>query len=247
MHGYIYDVFLHQKPYEKDVIQIEHCLTDAGLKGPIVRLSIVNSVKHAVDELLKKGVTTIVAVGGDNLFSSLVDQVAEQQGMILGTIPLGTHGMLAHQFGVPYGVEACKTLSARLVRPVRLAKINSQYFIHSIAIIDPRTKLIFDEKYSLTATSEEAQISILNYSETNEVGERQQLLSATITPTSEKKLFKKAKPFDPTSLTALKIEIKEPRGIQLLVDGQKVITSPAIVTTATTSIQVIMGKDRQIR
>lgn len=246
MHGYIYDVFLHQKPYEKELISIEHCLTDAGLKGPIVRLSIVNSVKHAVAELTKKGVTTIVAVGGDNLFSSLVDEAIHLPEVTLGLIPMGSHVLLANQFGIPLGVQACQTLSARLVRPAYLSKINSQYFIHSIVTDDPRIKLYVNDLFSLTPTSEQAKLTIHNTSDKT-TEERKPILQTSITPETEKSFFKKANAFAPSSFLAKRITIKEPRGIALLVDGQKSVNTPAVIESSHETVQVIMGRERKIQ
>lgn len=247
MHGYIYDVFLHQKPYEKEVIEIEHTLTDAGLNGHIVRLSIVNNVQHAVEELIKRGATTIVAVGSDQLFSKLADQVVDLPNITLGLIPLGTHQDLAGVFGIPQGHKACHTISARLVRPVHLCKINSAYFIHSVSIYDPRVKLVIDKKFSLTATSPQAQFTILNERKTDPTtGSEIKTLQAIITPATEKKLFKKEQRLEPTTIESPEISIIEPRGVQVVVDGQKIINTPVNLSISDQSIRVIMGKDRII-
>ena len=99
MYGYIYDVFLHQKVYEKELIRIEHSLTDLGLQGSKIRLSLINNIGHAVDDLLRRGVKTIVGIGSDQLFSKLVDQTVDQNGITLGLIPMGSHNQLAEIFG----------------------------------------------------------------------------------------------------------------------------------------------------
>lgn len=247
MHGYIYDVFLNQKHYEKEVIRIEHSLTDKGLNGPIVRLSLINNVAHAVEDLLKRGVTSIIAIGSDQLFSKLADQIAEQAGITIGLIPLGTHQQLAQLFGIPSGAEACKIIAARLVRPVQLSKINSAYFIHSVSIFDARAQVVIDNQFSLSPTTDEASISIFNLIETDpESGEDTKTLSVVMTPLTEKKLFKKPESLAPTSLQSQRMTIPEPRGVPVIVDGQKIINTPVTLEVSDKSVQVIMGKERKL-
>jgi len=247
MHGYIYDVFLNQKPYEKEIIRIEHSLTDKGLNGPIVRLSLINNVAHAVEDLLKRGVTTITAIGSDQLFSKLADQIADKEGITIGLIPLGTHQQLAQLFGIPSGAEACKTISARLVRPVQLCKINSAYFIHMVSVYDARAKVTIDDQFILSPTSKEASISIFNHIQTDpESGDDTKTLSIVITPLTEKKVFKKSEALPPTSLFSQEVIISEPRGIPVIVDGQKIINTPVTLSISDKSVQVIMGKSRKL-
>ncbi len=247
MHGYIYDVFLNQKPYEKEIIRIEHSLTDKALNGPIVRLSLINNVAHAVEDLLKRGVTTITAIGSDQLFSKLSDQIAEQEGITIGLIPLGSHQQLAQLFGIPSGAEACKTLAARLVRPVQLCKINSAYFIHNVSVYDARAKVTVDKQFVLSPTSKEATISVFNHIRTDkETGEDTKTLSVVITPHTDKKVFKKSEALSPTSLLSPEVFISEPRGIPVTVDGQKIINTPVTLRVSDKSVQVIMGRTRKL-
>lgn len=246
MYGYIYDVFWSQKPYEKELIRIENSLTDLGFNGSIVKLSLINNVGHAVQDLLKKGVSTIVAIGGDQLFSKIADQVDIFKDTTLGLIPLGSHGQMAELFGIPKGEEACKTLAARLVQDVTLSQINSQYFIHSAIIQDPRVKIICHDKFIVGPTSPEAVVSIVNTNPTADEGLQQRSLSVIITPASQRGLFKKSETFPSTHIKSQRLFIKEPKGIPILVDGQKTINTPATLEVSDKKISVIMGRDRQV-
>lgn len=247
MYGYIYDVFLNQKPFEKEVIRIENSLTDLGLSGQIVRLSLINNIAHAVADLLKRGATTIVAVGSDQLFSKLADQVAEKNGITLGLIPLGTHQQLATLFGIPEGEEATKVLAARLVRPVHLSKINNAYFIHSVVVYDPRVKVSFNGQFSASATTQDSLISISNLQTANSLtGEDEKTLSVQIAPATDKKFLRKQESLQPTAICCLQAQLSEPAGIPIIVDGQKVINTPAQLEITNEKIQVIMGRDRQL-
>jgi len=246
MYGYIYDVFLHQKVYEKELIRIEHSLTDLGLQGSKIRLSLINNIGHAVEDLLRRGVKTIVVIGSDQLFSKLVDQTVDQDGITLGLIPMGSHNQLAEIFGIPDGAEACQVLSARLIRPVQISQINSAYFIHSVTV-DAAVTIEFDQRFSVAPVSDNAQISIYNLTESDpETGDDEQIFSVTITPQGEKGWFGKTQSLASSIIKSPRIKILEPRGIPIIVDGQKIVNTPAELTISDKSVQVVMGRDRQL-
>lgn len=246
MYGYIHDVFLHQKPYEKELIRLDHALTDKDLRGPVVKLTLINNIAHAVDDLLRRGIKTLVAVGSDQLFSKLADQVADHPHITLGLIPFGTHQRIAEMFGIPEGEKAASVLSARLVRPVSLAKINNAYFIHDVQIVDKRAKITLDDAFTLSATSAEAHITIFNETLVTGNDTLQKRFSVHIAPASEKKLFRKTEPLPKTSVHATTLRIGGENGIALIVDGQKIINTPALLEMTDKRLPVIMGKERII-
>jgi len=245
MYGYIYDVFLNQKPYEKEVIRIEHSLTDKGLNGHTVKLGLMNNVRHAVEDLLKRGASTIVAVGSDQLFSRLADEVDLLGNRAIGLIPLGSHQLLAGLFGIPEGAQACKTLSARMLCEVPLAKVNSSYFIHSIVIDNPLVKIRCHNQFVAGAMSEQAVISILNRPSC-ELKKEERALHVVITPASEKKMFRRSEPLPPTMIASPKLEILSPSGVPMVVDGQKTVNTPASIEISGKTLKIIMGKERQL-
>ncbi len=246
MYGYIYDVFLHQKPYEKELIRLDHALTDKDLKGPVVKLTLINNIAHAVEELLRRGMKTLVAVGSDQLFSKLADQVAEHPHITLGLIPFGSHQRIAGLFGIPEGAKAADVLSARLVRSVALAKINNAYFIHDVQIHDKRANVSLNGEFTLSATAEQAHISIFNRTLIDAHDRMDRRFSVHIVPATEKKLFRKAVTFPETNVVASEIKIGGPNGIPLIVDGQKIINTPAVLEMTGKRLQIIMGKDRAL-
>jgi len=245
MYGYIYDVFLSKKPYEKDLIKIENSLTDLGLSGHTIRLSLINNVAHAIEDMLKKGIKTIIAVGSDQLFSKIVDQVDKLSGVILGLIPLGSHQQIAKLFGIPEGAEACRTLGARLICPISLGKINNSYFIHSVVIQDERAQINCHNQFTVCATSKEADITIYNLYESNNT-KANQVFSLVITPAGEKAFMRKSQPLSSTIIKSKDISVSEPPGIPIVVDGQKIINTPVVLEIVPAKIEVIMGKGRVI-
>ena len=246
MYGYIYDVFLKtsNKKYEKELIKIENTLTDLGLKGSITRLSLINNVRHAVEDMIQKGVRTIVAVGSDQLFSKIADQADLLNNTALGLIPMGEHQLLANLLGIPEGHEACKCLAARLLKTVSLGKINNAYLIHSAVIEDPRTKVLCDKMYHISATTDQAIVSIHNLHETQIASE--QKLSTMISPVLKQGLFSKSQIENPTVIQSREVEINEPKNIPVIVDGQKVLKTPVHIEIVPQKIKVIVGRERKV-
>ncbi len=247
MYGYIYDIFLTQKQFIKEVNRIENSLTDLGLQGQIIRLSLISNVGHAVEELINRGVKTIVAVGSDQLFSSLADYADQLTSITVGLIPVGSHRLMADILGIPPGEQACQVLSARLIYYIRLGRINQKYFIHSVVAQDSRTQIHCDAQYTASATTDDAIISILNpFTQGEPVSEQIKKLTVVVTPTAKQKMFRKPLPMPSTIFTAQGISIDEPRHQPLLVDGQKIVKTPVNVTLSDQQLRVIVGKNRKL-
>lgn len=246
MYGYIYDVFLSDKRYEKDLIRIENTLTDLDLKGHTIKLSLINNLGHAVQDLLQRGVKTIVVVGSDQLFSKVLDFAENFHGVLIGLIPLGTHQQMAQVLGVPEGEAACQTLAARMVKTIRLGKINAQYFLYSVIVNDANAQVNCDGLFAATATSTQAITSIYNPCYEPEDYGCDPRLEVAITPTTESSFFKKAELLKATEIKSRVISIDVPRGIPVVVDGQKVIKTPVEIKLSNQSVSLIVGKERKI-
>jgi hypothetical protein len=248
MYGYIYDIFVSQKKYQRELVRIENSITDLGMQGHVVRLSLISNVSHAIEDLLSRGVRTIVAVGSDQLLSKIADYADLLQNTAVAVIPIGSHHLLADLFGVPYGSDACKTLSARMIKHIRLGRINRSYFIHSVAVRDSRTRVRCDDQFVAKATSEDALISILKTHEAEEesLPLEDQKLSVFLTPATPKSLFKKSLPVPSTFIRCQLAEITEPKQLLLVVDGQKQMKTPAIMHVSPTMMKIVVGKGRKI-
>lgn len=77
MYIYIYDSFVNHKKYEKVLARIETRITDLGLNGKIVRIGIMTSVHDVVENELRKGANTIIAVGNNGIFSQALNSIAK--------------------------------------------------------------------------------------------------------------------------------------------------------------------------
>jgi diacylglycerol kinase family enzyme len=146
---YIYDTFVQDKKFEKELQKVENRLTDLGIAGKIVRLGLFRRADEFIrDEIRRGGATTVVAVGNDNTLRQIVDVVAEV-GVVLGIIPLGTGNRLAEIFGVSEGEAACDILSARIVEKIDAGVINNRRFIGEVVIPAAKTEISCEDVYKV--------------------------------------------------------------------------------------------------
>ena len=65
---YVYDEFVQDPKFERDLAQIETRLTDLGISGKIARLALFRDPTELIRDEVRKGAKTIVAVGNDVTF-----------------------------------------------------------------------------------------------------------------------------------------------------------------------------------
>jgi len=157
MHIYIYDKFLSQKKYDSILARIETRITDLGLNGKIVRLNLMNSVYEAVENEIKNGAKTIVAVGSDNLLHQIINVIAKLTFLktITAKIPVGfipvekSHNTLGPLLGIDFEEDACDALSGRRIIKLDLGKAGDEYFLTQAVITSKGTSVEIDQNYSI--------------------------------------------------------------------------------------------------
>jgi len=130
---YVYDKFVQEKKYERDVVRIEQRLADIGIQGKIARLAMFRSAGEVVRDEVKRGAHTVVVVGDDATFHSVMSVVPELP-VVVGFLPVGDSCRISEVLGVPKGPEACDILSARLTETLDVGRVNGHYFLTSVQI-----------------------------------------------------------------------------------------------------------------
>ena len=250
MYLYIYDVFLNDKKYFNLLNKIESRLADLEIKGKICRLNLLKNMSEAIDDGIKQGVNTIVAVGNDSTFGKVVNAVADRD-ITLGIIPVDGESKIAEILGVPAEEKACDILAQRLIKKLDLGKINKQYFIDSASIDDNHVSLNF-EKYQISPVGK-TMISICNLgflSGNNSIYEKKisvptdGWLEAVITPLKSG-LFSKKNDRVPSVFPFKKILV-ESKGepVTVTIDQQSIFKTPVEITVAPKKLKVIVGSER---
>jgi diacylglycerol kinase family enzyme len=134
VYHYIYESFLTDPKFAKQLSAIENRLTDLGIYGSVHRLALFKTMKGTVQDAVRRGAKTVVAVGDDNAVAKAIDAIAEFPGVTFGIIPIGDKNTIAGLLGINDAASACDILSARLVEELDLGKVNNHYFLTSLRI-----------------------------------------------------------------------------------------------------------------
>ncbi|MBI5134870.1 hypothetical protein HZA86_01380 [Candidatus Uhrbacteria bacterium] len=134
MYSYLYDTYLANPRYQRMLAAIETRLNDLEIHGNICRITPLKNLRDVLEQEQSRGSTTIVAVGDDSLVERLVALLATMNSpVILGIIPVGGESHdIAKLLSIPAGVDACNILSYRMVRILRLGKINNRFFLVNV-------------------------------------------------------------------------------------------------------------------
>jgi hypothetical protein len=256
MHIYIYDSFLSNKKYESIIAKIETRITDLGLNGKIIRLGPLQSLGDSVANEMKKGAKTIVAVGDNALFHGCLNSIMKYsaQGGLRDPIPLGfvpinqKGASIASRLGVPIGVDACNTLSARRVEKLDVGKINNYYFLTEAIIPTLGTSINVDDSYSIEI-NEGGEIAIINLANVFDLPDNyktsaqdRRLEFCIKTKKSNRFLSIGNKESVPSLFSFGELMVDNKKGASFLVDTVATVGVPAKITIAAHKISLIVGK-----
>ena len=242
MHVYIYDDYLNKGKYNKAVNRMEIRLTDLGLNGKIIRLSGIKNIKGTIQNEIRLGAKTIVAVGNNQTVNKIIGAIIEadiygdfQKNTLLGIIPIGSDNSIAASFGIKNEEDACNILLARRIEKIDLGLAGDYYFLNEARIESLGTKINLTD-YSLES-QEKGEIKIINLlsSSDNQINSNPHdgLLDVLI----------KTKKRDQTLLRLNNFRLENERST-LLIDGVVEAKTPIKISAKKNMLNVIVGKDR---
>ncbi|PIX62137.1 hypothetical protein CO057_01135 [Candidatus Uhrbacteria bacterium CG_4_9_14_0_2_um_filter_41_50] len=247
MYYYVYDEFVQDPKFERELSLIETRLTDLGIAGKIARLALFRDPKELIKDEIKKGAKTIIAVGNDSTLRKIID-AATGSNVVIGIVPLGRDmNLMSEMLGMPNGVEACDVLSARIVEELDLGSVNGNRFLNSAVIHNSGSVVInCDNSFKMTPTRR-CSIEIRNLAPATEdvsPADPTDGKLELIIRTPEKKLFGKKK------ITTSVVPISEATIIsdslmRVLADGDLFEGSEFKFRVLPKQLRVITGKGRQ--
>lgn len=242
MHVYIYDDYLNKSKYNKAVNRMEIRLTDLGLNGKIIRLSGIKNIKGTVQNEIRLGAKTIVAVGNNQTVNKIIGAIIEadiygdfQKNTLLGIIPIGSDNSIAASFGIRNEEEACNILLARRIEKIDLGLAGDYYFLNEARIESLGTKISLTD-YSIEP-QERGEIKIIN------------LLSNSDNPINSNPhdglldVLIKTKKRDQTLLRLNSFRLENEK-TTLLIDGVVEAKTPIKISAKKNMLNVIVGKER---
>src|SRR3989338_3168673 len=247
MNIFIYDSFLNQKKYDRLLARIETRITDLGLNGKISRLSLMRNIGDTVNNELKRGAKTIIAVGNNKTVNQIINSLAGSA-VPLSIIPIGEENNdIARGLGIESIDQACDILSARLLTRLDLGLANQAYFLSNATIENQGTVVDMSDNYTIEV-AKTGLIHVLNLANAKiklpakvKVAPDDGILELVISAQGKKNIF--SKQADQSIFKISKITINNPKA-QLILDGAIPISTPATISVVKKILNVIVGKNR---
>lgn len=130
MYYYILDP--HNIPldkFERLQVELQGLLSEFNIVGEMQRVTTLKTVGDLVDNAAHRGVKTLVACGNDDTFNMLLASLKGKD-FTLGFIPLNpTTSYLAKILGVPDLHTSVKTIAARRVENMDMARVGPLHFV----------------------------------------------------------------------------------------------------------------------
>ncbi len=254
MYFYIYDSFLTEKKYERELAVIETRLTDLGISGKIGRLTPFTNAKGLIRDELRRGVQTIVVVGNDETVSKVIGGLGDEK-ITLGLIPVGAPTFIAESLGIPYGEEACEVLSRRVTQKVDLGKVNGNYFLSDVRITQGKVTIESEGKFRIKSLVQECEILVSNlrnpqmaeseYAVAQQPGDPQDgLLDALIVPKATGIFSRFAAVGHPSVIPFKRLNIVSEEPISIVADGRRFTHNAVEIEIVPDKLRVITGRER---
>ncbi|MFH1078357.1 MAG: hypothetical protein V1745_03725 [Patescibacteria group bacterium] len=251
-YAYIYDDFLSNRGFERDIATLETKLNTYELAGRIGRLALFRSAKDLVEGLVRQGATTIVVVGNDTTLDKTMWFLPDLD-VTVGYIPLTGPSEVAKLLGIPVGVEACDVLAARLVETIDMGRVDDRYFLTEIALPATIASLEIEGQYSVSSMHG-GSLTVRNLggrvgSEMVVADAKDGFLEAVIVPLPEERktsLWKRATAVKGTSIHLRNGIIVSKDPVEAIVDNHAVSGFRFEVSVVPKKLRIITGRGRRL-
>lgn len=250
--AYVYDDFLSDRRYEKDLSTLETELSRRGIEGRVVRLAMFRSAKEMVSDLVKIGVKNVVFVGNDDTLQKMMWFLPDLD-VTVGFLPLAEPSAVARMLGIPLGTGAIDVLAARLVEVLDVGRLNDRYFLTEVVVPSTMASLNVENRFRVSP-SEGGAIAVRNLGMMGEDGRsnadpKDGLLTAVVQTSPE---GKNAWPWKKTELKETRlflktgsIESKEP--IDVFVDGHALNGFQFQLSIVPSKLKIITGREKKFK
>ena len=217
-------------------------LTDLGLNGKIIRLGGIKNIKGTIQNEIKLGAKTIIAVGNNQTVNKIIGAIIDteiysdfQKKTLLGIIPIGDDNSIASSLGIKNSEEACNILLARRIEKIDLGLADKYYFLNQATIQSAGATLEIDN-YVLEV-SERGEIKIINLLSDNKETVRSNPHDGKL------EILIRTRKNDETYLTSSRFKISNPSE-KLIIDGVAEVETPVEIGVMKDKVAVIVGKER---
>lgn len=132
-YAFIYDDFLNDRKYERDLAALDARLASLDLVGRAARLTLFRNAKDLIQSMVSQGSDTVVLVGNDQTLDKVMWFLPDLD-VTLGYLPVAEPSKVARILGIPTGEAACDVLAARLIETVDVGRLDDRYFLTEVAL-----------------------------------------------------------------------------------------------------------------
>lgn len=245
MNIYIYDDYLNKSKYSRVLNRVEIRLTDLGLNGKIIRLGAIKNIRDVIQNEIKSGAKTIVAVGNNQTVNKIIGSVIDnelygffQKNILFSIIPIGEDNSIADSLGIKKEEEACNILLARRVKKIDIGLVNNYYFLNKATIESQGSVIDINGEY-IIESQERGTISVFNLKSSANDDK-----NIKVNPIDGKlDVYIKNRGKDLSFLSVDKLKISNPN-YPLVLDDIIEIKTPADINVIAGKLNVVVGKDR---
>lgn len=129
MYYYIIDPGkLPLEKFERIHVELQGLLTEFNVSGETAKVTTLRPISELVDTAANRGVKTIIACGNDDTFNLMLASLKGRD-FTLGFIPFEENSFLGKILGIESLTSAVKTIAARRIQTIDMAKFGKSYFI----------------------------------------------------------------------------------------------------------------------
>jgi hypothetical protein len=245
MYVYIYDDYLNKAKYSRALNKLEIRLTDLGLGGKIIRLGAIKNVKDLIQNEIKSGAKTIIAVGNNSTINKIIGAVIDnefynffQKNILLFIIPIGDNNSIAESLGIKKN-DACETLLARRIENIDIGTIGNKYFINKVNLKGASIDLEIEGRYSINLDGS-GQVDIINLANSQDANP----INIPNPKDGLLDIYHHFKNKDFTYLRSDNLRVTN-KNVVLELDNSEKIKSPAEIGIVKGRLNFIVGKDRK--
>lgn len=244
-YAYIYDDFLADRRFERELAAFETRLNAFDLAGRIGRMSLFRSARDLVEGMVDQGASTVVIVGNDGTLDKTMWFLPDLP-VTIGYIPLVGPSAVGRLLGITEGPDACNVLAARLIETLDMGRLDDRYFLTEVTLPLTTAVLNVEGRYKV-APINGGSMAIRNLG--GIADPKDGMLEAVITPYDAEKrgLFrrKSAAPGQPTSVMFRYGELVSQEPVEACVDNHAVSGFKFNVSVVPEKLRLITGRGRR--
>lgn len=147
--AYIYDDFLSDRRFERELSVLETELARRGIEGRVGRLAMFRSARETIIDMACAGAKNIVFVGNDKTVQKMMWFLPDVD-VTIGYVPLGQPTHIATLLGIPFGLPAVDVLAARLIETIDVGKLDDRYFLTEVIVPATVASLEVEGRYRVS-------------------------------------------------------------------------------------------------